>query len=137
MTDLLVPDVMADLQTYLQGHPLLADLTGPRVWFRIQGSPTAAPFIRLYQVGGGMLAGEVPVENPRISHEIWGLANPDYVKVRQTVRALKTIYQSAQNVLMGSTVLQNAEVTGTVDSPDPDTGIPRVVLDVVLIAVPA
>ncbi|MCU1494873.1 MAG: hypothetical protein JWO62_2637 [Acidimicrobiaceae bacterium] len=131
---LVFPDAMADLRSFLRAHPLLAGLSGPRVFFRIPTpAPTVAPFIRLYQAGGGPLASETPTDQLRVAHEVWGLQFSDYTLVRQTVQALKTLYQQGSDVLMGAgTVLQDARVTSSVDAPDSDSGWPRLVVDALL-----
>ena len=127
------PDPLWDLRTWLRAHPLLASLTGDRVFFRVPVTAPAAPFIRLYQVGGGPLPTDAPTMAVRASHEVWGTVDADYQKVTQTCQALESLYRYAQSVLMGAgTILQNAHVTGVVDAPDPDTGAPRRVVDVLL-----
>lgn len=133
MSDLVFPDFMVDLQAWLIAHPLLADLSAQRVWFRIPRNPSGSPFLRIYQAGGGPQASEAPIDEPRIVHEVWGLMDSDYTLVRQTAQALKSVYQNANGVLMGTgTVLLNARVTSVADAPDPDTGWPRQTVDVLL-----
>lgn len=128
---LVFPDAVEDLRQWLRQHPLLADLTGERWFFRIPDEVSGAPFGRLYRVGGGPQASEAPIQDLRIAHEVWGKVDSDYTAVRQTVLALESLYQVASNVLMNnSTALLNARVTGALDAPDPDTGVPRMVCDV-------
>lgn len=123
---------MLDLRTWLRSHPLLAaPLSAQRVWFRVPTNPSGSPFIRIYRAGGGPQPSEAPIQDIRIAHEVWALLDEDYTLVLQTIQALESIYQQASNLRMGTgTVLLNAEVTGVVDSPDPDSGWPRIVLDV-------
>lgn len=134
MTDTLVfPDALLDLREWLRVHPLLAGLTSQRVFFRLPPEPSGSPFMRIYRAGGGPQASEAPIQDLRVAHEVWGLMDSDYTLVRQSVQALESLYQGAQNELMnGGTALLNARVTGASDAPDPDTGWPRVVLDCLL-----
>lgn len=135
MTDvLLFPDTMFDLRAWLRAHTLLTNLSGGRVFFRIPDDISKAPFLRIYRVGGGVQYGEAPLQDIRIAIEAWGMENKHYTSVRQTVIALESLFHAADNVQLngaGSTLLLYSQVTSVSDQPDPDTGWPRILLDVI------
>jgi Protein of unknown function (DUF3168) len=138
VTDLLVyPDIEGDLKVWLQSHPLLASLTGTRVFFRLPKENPTPPFLRLYRVGGAPSPlDDTPIDMPRMALEVWHTqvsgSPPPYSVLRQVVRALQTALFQAQGVTLnpaGTTVLLSGAVTNVVDAPDPDLGWPRLVVD--------
>jgi hypothetical protein len=134
----MTPDFLADLKVWLKNNATLTPLVGRRVFFRIPTTPSAWPLLRIYQSGGGVITGgEYPVlSDVRVGIEIWGNTFKLYDKVRQTRIALEEELNNAVPQLLnppdGQTFLSNAWVTGCVDMPDPSTGWPRFVADVVL-----
>lgn len=136
----IYPDVEADFKAWLQGHPMLAGLTGGRVFFRIPKDNPTAPFLRLYRVGGGPNPLDAtPIDMPRMAVEVWHTQitgnPPPYQVLRAVVSALQSALFYAQGTLLnpnGSTVLLSGSVTGVVDAPDPDLGWPRLVVDMAL-----
>ena len=129
------PDVMPDARAFLRAHPLLADLTAGRVFFRIPPHPKA-PFIRLWRSGGGEATqnGDTPVFAPRLNIDVWGLAMTDWEDVRLTAKAIDDIAFTLPtgNVIgPNGTRLLSMTVTQSNDSPDPDTGWPRIVMSTI------
>ena len=138
------PDYMVDMRAWLRAHPYLVNLTAGRVFFRIPPKPSAAPFLRIYQSGGGPQAEEsdAPVMDIRLGIDVWGMAGSDYTAVRKTGNALYAIAHDTpaltrltgpptSSYAWGNTVHMNLNITTSLDSPDPDTGWPRKVLDAV------
>jgi hypothetical protein len=139
MSDTIVfPDLLGDLRVWLINHPLLSPLTGGRVFFRIPNSktPPTAPFMRIYRSGGGLDPMEdTPMDYPRVSHEIWGVANTDYQNLRSVEAALKSAYYHGQGAQLnpdGTTVMLSGAVVTSIDAPDPDLGWPRIIVDALL-----
>jgi hypothetical protein len=132
------PDTMPDVRAWLRAHPVLAPLHGGRVFFRLpaKGKGLAFPCMRIYQLGGAVQAGtDTPIEDLHISIETWGGQDSDYPAVRQLNVALRSAcHQLQQGTLInpaGNTVVSNAQVTNSLDSPDPQTGWPRIICDTV------
>lgn len=129
----LYSDYMLDVRAWLRTHPDLNPLHGGRVFFRLPEQIPTAPFQRLYRVGGGQQPNtEVPELDLRLALETWGTKPGDYPKVRQLVTATESAFHQVENVVSGGTLLQYGLITSSVDSPDPDTGWPRLVSDVLL-----
>lgn len=124
---------MPDIRAYLRAHPFLSTFTAGRVFFRLPDRISAAPFMRIYRSGGAVqLNSEVPLSDIRIAIEVWGQQNSDYGAVRGTVKAIEAIgHELVPGTVLGpnGTACLNINVTTAVDSPDPDTGWPRVVID--------
>ena len=143
-TQTTYPDYMLDMRAWLRNHPYLAELSGGRVFFRIPPKPSAAPFVRIYQSGGGGQAEEAdaPVLDIRLGIDVWGMAGSDYPAIRATTLALYAIAHDTPPMTQligptssvyawGNTVHMNMNITTALDSVDPDTGWPRKVLDAV------
>jgi hypothetical protein len=131
------PDVLKDTQYWLKNHPTLVPINGQRVFFKIPPKPSGSPFLRIYRSGGAVGEDtEIPNQDIRIAVEVWGLMASDYDKVRGTVTAVETLCHEVRSPTLlnptGLTILNNALVTTAADSPDPDTGWPRYVMDVIL-----
>jgi hypothetical protein len=128
----VVSDSLFDLRSWLRSHPDLQPLHGGRVFFRVPDRGLTAPFMRLYRVGGGPQPNtDAPESDLRFAIEVWGLQFADYPVVRQLVNATESAFLQAESVVSGGTLIQYANVTAAVDAPDPDTGWPRFVVDVV------
>lgn len=134
--DVVVPDVLGDLRTYLRALPDLASLTAARVFFDPPAKATY-PLIRLTEAGWSFQPGETPVGTQRVMIEIiggpavGGVAS-DYYKVS----AAKAIVVSAIWALTGpigtTTRVLDGDVDTVSDLPDPDDGGPRKVISAVL-----
>lgn len=138
----IVPDFMSDARFWLRRQSDLVALRGARVFFRIP--PDAIfPLQRIYRTGGGMQqgGGGAPVQDILLSIECWGAA-PDspgatssngYDAVRSLVAATESaIWQLPSKTQInptGQTLVVDAAVTNSIDSPDPDSGSPRYVVD--------
>lgn len=126
------PDALPDIRYFLRNHAYLASLTAGRVFFRVPPKPTKAPFMRIWRSGGGLQTqgeSEAPVLDLRVNIDVWGLTMADYDKVRATQLALEAIAFNLQTGIIGpnNTRLINLAITNSNDSPDPDTGWPRLV----------
>lgn len=138
------PDYMLDIRAWLRAHPDLTDLVAGRVFFRIPPKVSKAPFIRIYQSGGGPQedAMDAPVLDIRVGIDVWGITGKDYANVRRVTTALfgiahdtpaltEIVGPTSPSYGWGNTVLMNLSITTSVDSPDADTGWPRMVLDAI------
>lgn len=139
----LFPDTLSDVRYWLRRHPLLVPFHAGRVVLRIPQetviAPLVWPLIRISKVGGSIVgSGGVPLETVRIQMDCWGrpastTAANGYGPLRQMVLALKSaLWQLPSGTLInptGQTVVTDASVVLDMDSPDPDTGQPRYVVD--------
>lgn len=131
------PDVLGDLKPWLQNHPLLRPLTGGRVFFVTPDATPTSPWIRIYRSGGGPNPlSDTPLDEVRVSHEVWGSDRTDRAAVREVVSLLKSVYYYASHLPLnppnGSTWLLSAGVNSEVEADDPALGWPRVVVDIIL-----
>lgn len=138
----IVPDFLSDARYWLRRQSDLVPLVDGRVFFRIP--PNAIfPLQRIYRSGGGMRqsGGGTPIQDIMLSIECWGAA-PDsptatssngYNAVRSVVAATESaIWQLTSRTQInptGQTIVVDAAVLTGIDSPDPETGSPRYVLD--------
>lgn len=140
----VIPDFMPDVRYWLRTHPDLAPFHAGRVFFRIPdaGKVSGGVLMRLYRIGGGIadLGGDAPISTFDISIECWCIQTPTtpdprklYTTVRQmadaTVSALFQVIPGSLLNPTGQTRALNALATTVIDSPDPETGDPRMVVD--------
>jgi hypothetical protein len=128
------PDVLNDVRYWLRRHPDLAPITGGAVFFRIPTTPSSWPLQRIYRLGGGVRPGtDAPIQDVLVSIECWHNQDSGYQALRQLVAATEsavwTLPSAARINPSGQTLVTDAAVTNAIDSPDPDTGYPRYVLD--------
>lgn len=132
---IVVPDALNDIRAWLRQHPDLSPLHNGRVFFRIPDNQTQFPLLRIYRSGGGIVAagGDAPVQNVNVSIECWHNTGRGYQALRQLVNAVESaLWQLGASTLInpaGNTVVLDALVTNVIDSPDPDEGWPRFVVD--------
>lgn len=128
------PDAMPDIRGWLRTHPDLAPLHAGRVFFRIPDSQPATPFMRIYRSSGAVQPGETPIQDLRISLEIWGTQNSDYQSVRQLAVAVEGACHKIMGptpIGSGATTVTNAQVQAAIDTPEPDSGWPRISIETV------
>lgn len=120
---------MPDVKSWLQS---LNTLAGTRVFFRLPVKPSKAPFMRLTRLGGAPDANsETPTSTLRVSIEVWGTDNSDYDNVRKTVLAVEQavhVIGFSPTPIGSQTTVMWAVVDNSHDSPDPDTGWPRIII---------
>lgn len=131
MSELVFPDALVDLRYWLRNDPILNPMHGGRVYFRLPKT-TQAPMLRISQVGGGQQPdSEVPIMDLQCILEIWGMQSQDYQAVRQLRLAFEHVCWAwpAGNLLnpTSNTRMHNARFNGGYDSPDPQTGWPRII----------
>lgn len=131
MSTIVLPDPMPDLRYWLRNDATLNPIHGGRVFFRLPKT-LQAPLMRISRTGGGWLASaEAPLMDVQCLIEFWGLQNSDYQAIRQLEVAFESICHewSAGTLLnpTSNTRMHNAMVNTAFDSPDPDTGWPRIV----------
>jgi hypothetical protein len=130
-----VPDVLNDVRYWLRRQADLAAVHAGRVFFRIPDNQASFPLMRIYRTGGGMrqTGGGAPISDVLISIECWSNLERLYGTVRQlaqvTEAALWSLPSGMQINPAGLTVVIDAMVLNVIDSPDPDTGWPRIVCD--------
>jgi hypothetical protein len=139
VTSVVFPNAMWDLRYWLRNHPNLAPIHGGRCFFRLPDFPVS-PLMRLYRAGGGVQSdSEVPMQDLRAAIEIWGMTDPtsgrsDYTPLTNLQMGLEDACTNVQPGMLinpsGNTLIHNANFTTGFDSPDPDTGWPRIVCDV-------
>jgi hypothetical protein len=134
MTTLVFPDYLPDLRYWLRNDPILNPLNGGRVFFRLPKT-TTAPMMRISQMGGGQQVNtDTPLMDIQCIIEIWGMQDSDYQSIRQLRLALEHVcfeYVAGTPLNPSSnTVLWNAAFNSGWDSPDPDTGWPRIICHV-------
>lgn len=131
-------DTMRDVRAWLRTHPYLTALTATdgtsllnaRVFFRIPNAPSY-PLVRIYEINTVNQDGDAPIVDTMIGIDVWG---GDYQQVADITLALRAAFHlMAPDAPIGATTIGlNADVIGSVDSPDPDTGRPRKVLTALL-----
>lgn len=136
MTPNVLPDAMPDIRAYLRNHPYLANLTAGRVFFHLPDPTMQAPFIHMYRSGGGLSnpTSDSPLMDYRVAIVVWGNKGSDYPMVRSTVLAIESMaFLFASNAVLGpgGTHGKNISVTTSLDSPDPDSGSPRILMDTI------
>lgn len=136
--NLIFPDVLGDLKPWLVNHPLLSPVIGGRVFFVTPDQTPTPPWIRIYRSGGGPdPLSDTPLDEVRVSHEVWGSDRTDRAAVRDVVSILKTVYFYANHLPLnppsGSTWLLSAGVNSEVEADDIALGWPRIVVDAVLV----
>ena len=131
MSALVFPDALPDLRYWLRNDPILNPLHGGRVYFRLPKT-TKAPMLRISQLGGGVQQdSEAPIQDLQIIVEIWGMVDKDYQAVRQIRLALEHICHKwvARSLINpnSNTQMDNIRFNSAYDSPDPETGWPRII----------
>ena len=142
MPRFLLPDAMPDIKQWLHDHPYLNTLHGGRVYFRLPKTKRPkVPFVRIYRAGGGRQSNsEVPMQDLRVSIEVWGWEGRDYDAVRVLCNAIEgLVTEVPPGTLLGDngSVVTNVNVSTWFDSPDPDTGMPRMIGDSVWTVLPS
>lgn len=128
-------DALPDIRYWLRNQPDLNALHAGRVFFRLPAQPGGWPLMRIYQHGGAPveLGGDAPLDELLVSVECWHNQPAGYQQARQLTVALRSVlhFLPAGTVLnpSSSTVALAAAVTNVIDSPDPDSGWPRLVCD--------
>lgn len=131
----IVADCMPDVRAFLRGHPDLQPLHNGRVFFRIPTKQAQWPLLRIYRAGGAIMSagGTANVSSVDISIEAWGTGTA-YDPVRKLAAAVESALWTMPSGTRlapagGPTVALSAQVTNVIDSPDPDDGSPRLILD--------
>jgi len=123
----IYPDVMAGVRAWARADADLAALVAGRVFFRIPDRPVY-PLIRLYRAGGGPMPGEAPLVTARVAFDCWAA---DYATASRLAR---TVESSADQLVPGVAAagvwFYDASPDQSRDLPDPASGRPRVVVDV-------
>lgn len=128
----LYPDVAGDFRSWLRTHPYLTDLQAARVFFRIPGVPNF-PLTQMSLLDDTNQDGQAPIVNAMIGLTVWGGSYADVTNIANGIKA--ACHEMNPGTAIGtSTIGLNAELIGSVDSPDPDDGRPRKVLTVSLTA---
>lgn len=132
---------MWDLRYWLRNHPNLQPIHEGRVFFRLPDHPKT-PCIRIYRSGGGVQnESEAPVQDIRVSIELWGSDFKEYDRLDGLRSLVEDLFDNAEVGQLinptGNTILWNANMTTAFDAPDPETGWPRIVCDVILTVVAA
>ncbi|HEX3539656.1 MAG TPA: hypothetical protein VHT75_04355 [Acidimicrobiales bacterium] len=133
----VIPDYLPDMKAWLKTHPTLTPLHGGRVFFRIPTKQGQWPILRIYQLNGGIIGdgGDANVSQIDLSIETVGAPGSfDYTTVRQLAIAVESVmWTMPAGTLLnpggGPTVALSARAMNKIDSQDPDTGSPRIVLD--------
>lgn len=132
-----IPDYLPDVRYFLRNNNLLQPLHQGRVFFELP-APTKIggwPVMRLYDLGGGIVehGGDADISQFHIGIECWTNQQSGYQAVRQlsvlTISALRQIDPGALINPSGQTRVSHAVVINSLDSPDPDSGWPRRILD--------
>jgi hypothetical protein len=140
----VLPDVKRVVADYLRSHADVSALVGTRVgtrvpsanagssWVNTDGTPKF-PLLVVQRIGG-LPAVERWLDAARIQLDCWANTEADAWKLASTVQA--ALWDLPGNRPLG-VVTGVAPDLGMTDSPDPDTGRPRVLFGVVVFAHPA
>jgi hypothetical protein len=132
----VLPDAMPDIRAFLRSHPDISPYTGGRVFFRIPdpGKEGGFPLLSLHRLGGGITArgGDAITADIAVAISVWHNDRRGYNSVRQCATAIESALWQINSTLLnpaGQTVALSAQVTNTIDLPDPESSWPRIVLD--------
>lgn len=132
---ILVADPMPDIRYWLRTQPDLQAIHNGRVFFRIPNQQSQFPLLRIYRHGGGITSdgGDARTSTVNVTVEAWHNVQADYNLARQLAVALESaLWTLPPSTLLNpgsDTVAYNAEVTSTIDMPDPESGWPRLICD--------
>lgn len=139
----LAPDTLADLRVFLRTQPDMQTACAGRVFFRLPDflftssdsayQTNGTPAARLYRAGGGLRpTSEALIDDANIAVECWGAKGADYPAVRLLYLTIASVLHTTPSGTLlnpaGSSLLLNADVSGAIDAPDPETGWPRLVV---------
>jgi hypothetical protein len=130
----IVPDALNDIRYWLRHNTDILAYTASRTFYRIPASPQF-PLQRIYRTGGGIrqTGGGAALQDVLVSVECWHNQDSGYQTLRQMVAATESaIWQIPSRTVInpgGNTRVVDAVVSNVIDSPDPDSGWPRFILD--------
>lgn len=127
------PPAMLDIRYWLRRHPDISPYTNGRTFFRIPEN-AQFPLQRIYRSGGGRQQGrDAPVQDVLVSIECWSNLDGGYQALSQMVTATQSAVDDLPSRSLinptSTTLVVDAQVTNLIDSPDPDTGWPRFIVD--------
>lgn len=132
MEQALYSDVAGDVRAWLRAHPYLTPIQDGRVFFRVPDVATF-PLTQMSMLNDTNQDGDAPIVDAMISLIVWGGSYDDVCAIANGIKAACHEMQCDTPIGTG-TIGLNAEVIGSVDSPDPDTGSPRKAITVSLTA---
>lgn len=126
------PDVENEIRVWARQLSLPG--VGTRVFFSMpEGSP-AFPLITVARIGGGPQRGEAPLEDPRLSFDVWGKTKKE---ASDAARALANALREAQSVLLEEHVYSYGfEYITLLWSPDEKAKLARYIVDCTLTSGP-
>lgn len=117
-------DVEGAVRSWLRTQ--LPDLSG-RVFFGIPAKSPILPLVTLQRIGGAPQFGESPLEDIRLSFDVWGLIKEDAIN---TLTALSEVITDIANVTMPLGVhCCYAKVDSVLWRPDDEKKLARYVAD--------
>lgn len=117
----LFVDVEGGVREWLKEK--LADMNLGGVWFAVPDGNPKLPLITLARIGGSPIRGEVPLDQARISFEIW--ASNKKVAVGVTERLVEALHQLRTSPLGTDAKSRGADVDSILWAPQQDPGEPR------------
>lgn len=132
------PRTLVDMKAWIGKHPNLKPIHGGRVFFRVPDYAwDKGPVMRIYRAGGAVQTNsEAPMQDIRLSVEAWVKEWDNYPVITDLCSLLEDACTNVQAGSLinpvGNTILDNASFNTAFDSPDPDTGYPRIVCDIVV-----
>lgn len=139
MSTYLLPDFLPDIRTWLRSLDL-AGLMGSR-WFFAYPDDFNGPWPagRVYRAGGGVQAGDTPLQDVRVAAEIRGRPKGaaagtvgTFADVSLATAHLESALFEIQDQPIGAeTVVAGVYGVNVVPSPDPDDGAPRNIVNAV------
>lgn len=119
------------LVSYLSAHPLVTTLVGTRVYPLELPQGVTLPAITYQRISGPRVrsqSGPSGLAHPRIQLNCWARDYAGAVQLADVVRRALDGYRGA----MGSTIVQASFLDNDLDGHEPDTGLWRRTLDVIL-----
>lgn len=132
MTAPTFTDCENEVRVWLRGLALTG--VGTRVFFDVPDGTPTYPLITVARIGGGAQRGEAPLEDPRLSFQVWAKTK---LEAANAALDLANALREAQSVLL----LEHTYAYGFEDItilwlPDATSGLPRYVVDCVLTSGP-
>lgn len=119
------PDFLTDFKDWAIAHP---DLTANVVW-RFPKQPVY-PIILLHGAGRVRLAGEAPFWSQRLAYQVWTNDDAQFTAIKNLADALCGALDDITSMtVIGTSLVRSVTGTSCDESPDPDTGWPRFIVN--------
>jgi len=120
-------DVEGSLRTWARNHPLLTPLLAGRVFFGVPAASPVLPLVTVARIGGGPQPGEAPLEDVRITFEVWAKGKEDATEVMTNL--VEALFDMRNDTLPGDTHGYSAQDVNVLWQPDNTAKLARYIVD--------